>query len=74
MVEEPKTPSKPTKEQSTRIRELIDTLADERPDVDWREFAQDAAGVPGNMLTATLADVVIDTLAAELGAEPKAAA
>jgi hypothetical protein len=60
---------KPTKEQTARIRELIATLAAEHPDVDWRERAHEIAGVPGNMLTSTVAQIVIGKLEAELGAE-----
>ena len=49
-------------------------LADERPDVDWREFAQEPRAFPGTCSRRRLADVVIEKLEAELGAEPKAAA
>jgi hypothetical protein len=76
MVEEPRTSStepipdeaKPTKEQATRIRELIAELAAERPEVDWRERAQEIAGVPGSMLTKALAAIVIEKLKVELDA------
>ena len=60
--------AKPTKEQAERIRELIAELAAKRPEVDWRERAQEIAGVPGNMLTKTFAAIVIEKLAAEPGA------
>jgi hypothetical protein len=80
MVDEPKaagpqTPTgpvpddeKPTKEQAARMRELIAALAAERPDTDWRRRAQEVAGVPGNMLTRTIAKTVIEALEAELDA------
>ncbi len=64
--------AKPTKEQAARIRELIAALADEHPDVDWRERAQEIAGVPGNMLTTTIAATVIEKLADEFDDEAEA--
>jgi hypothetical protein len=52
----------PTREQLARIGELLVELTKQAPDVDWKARARELAGVPGDMLTATIADSLIDQL------------
>jgi hypothetical protein len=61
---------RPTHEQLASIGELLVELTEEAPDVDWKAKARELAGVPGDMLTATIADMLIDQLRDEL-AEPR---
>jgi hypothetical protein len=42
-----------------KIRELLEQLADTCPDTDWPQSAREFAGVPGEMLTATIAGQLI---------------
>jgi hypothetical protein len=57
---------RPTHEQIVTIGRLLDRLAAASPDRDWRAEAQKLAGVPGDMLTATVADMLIEDLEGEL--------
>jgi hypothetical protein len=63
---EPVVPA-PSREQMARIGELIASLAEAHPDVDWKQKAREVAGVSGDMLTRTVADELIDRLEQELG-------
>jgi hypothetical protein len=53
---------RPSKEQITRISDLIAELAALDPETDWIAKARALAGVPGNMLTRTIADQLIRQL------------
>jgi hypothetical protein len=62
---------RPSREQLLRIGELLADLAARDPETDWREKARELAGVPGTMLTKTIADDLIrrlERIAAEDGA------
>jgi hypothetical protein len=58
----PPVAAKPTPEQVRRMRELLAQLAEHNPDVDWPATARELAGVPGDMLTRTGANALIERL------------
>ena len=53
---------KPSREQMARIGELIASLAEVHPDIDWKQKAREIAGCPGDKMTAAVANIVIDKL------------
>ena len=58
---------RPSGEQQAQIGDLIAQLTAKDPDVDWKEEARTIAGVRDyKMLTATIADMLIDQLEAKL--------
>jgi hypothetical protein len=60
----------PTGEQGERLRAALHDLAELDPDTDWHAHALSLAGIPGwDHATATIVDVVIDGLEAELRKE-----
>jgi hypothetical protein len=60
---------RPTREQNVRIGELMVKLSKQDPDTDWRVKTRELAGVPGDMLTKTLADRLIRELETNLHGE-----
>jgi hypothetical protein len=60
-------PVSATREQRQRIGELIVVLTETKPEVDWKAWAQERAGVPASMLTGTTARLLIESLEAEMG-------
>lgn len=64
----------PTAEQWARINELLGQLAEKDPSVDWPQEARRLAGCPGDQMTGTVADMVIDQLARRLDQEREEAA
>jgi hypothetical protein len=59
--------SRPTREQMARISQLLIELAEHDPGTDWKAEARRIAGVPGDMLTGMIADMLIGRLEQELG-------
>jgi hypothetical protein len=57
---------RPTREQMARISQLLIELAQHDPGTDWKAEARKIAGVPGDMLTRTVADELIDRLEQEV--------
>jgi len=57
---------KPSREQMERIGELLSDLHEANPYVDWKARARELAGCPGDQLTGTIADMLIDELEQEL--------
>jgi hypothetical protein len=53
-------------EQLAEIGALIRTLQESEPEVDWRAKAQEIAGVPADMLTKTVAEILIGKLREQL--------
>ena len=64
---------KPSREQMQRIGELIVSLAEAHPGIDWKAKAREIAGCPGDKMTPGVANIVIDQLE-ELQAELQQAA
>jgi hypothetical protein len=64
--ESPVAPAQATREQLDEISSLLDRLAELDPDTDWRERAQELAGVPARMLTKGGANLLLDKLRDEL--------
>jgi hypothetical protein len=58
----PVAPMQATKEQTAEIRRLLARLAELRPDLDWKQRAQELAGVPSAHLTQTIANRLITQL------------
>jgi hypothetical protein len=58
---------RPTDDQKQELTELVAQLQELRPDTDWRAKARELAGVPGDMLTATIAADLIDRLRVLVG-------
>jgi hypothetical protein len=56
----------PTDEQKRELTELVAQLQELDPDTDWKQRCRELAGVPGHMLTATVAADVLDRLRAQL--------
>jgi hypothetical protein len=52
----------PTREQMDRISHLLTELTENDPGTDWKAEARRIAGVPGDMLTSTIADMLINEL------------
>jgi hypothetical protein len=52
----------PTRDQLERVGDLLAELGEREPDVDWRLEARDLAGVPAEMLTATITNRLIGAL------------
>jgi hypothetical protein len=52
----------PSREQKAHIGELIAQLAQRDPGVDWKAEARRIASVPSDMLTSTIATMLIDEL------------
>jgi hypothetical protein len=61
--------AKPTEEQITEMRQLLETLETVRPETDWKQHARDLIGVPSHLLTRAGADALIDQLRKELEKE-----
>jgi hypothetical protein len=59
----------PTEEQLLQIREHLVQLARQDPDSDWPAKARQFAGVPGNLLTKTIADGLIQWMERMLTAD-----
>jgi hypothetical protein len=57
---------KPTDGQVAELRRLHDELAAAAPDIDWPAHARKIAGVPGEMLTRTGAEILLGKLDDEL--------
>jgi hypothetical protein len=57
---------KPTAVQVAELRRLLNELAAAIPGVDWKTRAREIAGVPGDMVTATTMEVLLDKLDEEL--------
>ena len=57
---------RPTRDQMSRISQLLIELAEHDPDTDWKTEARRIAGVPGDMLTHTIAAMLIGRLEQEL--------
>jgi hypothetical protein len=53
---------RPTRQQMAQISQLLIELAEHDPDTEWKSEARRIAGVPGDMLTSTIADMLIDEL------------
>jgi hypothetical protein len=56
----------PTRDQMARVGRLLDELDIRDPGVDWKAEARRIAGVSGDMLTSTIAAMLIDRLEQEL--------
>jgi hypothetical protein len=59
-------PAEATKDQLAEIGALIRSLDECDPGIEWRGRAREIAGVPGDMLTKTVADMLIGKLREEL--------
>jgi hypothetical protein len=57
---------RPTQQQVERMRALIGELEQHHPGTDWRGKTRELAGCPGEMLTATAADMLIRELEGQL--------
>jgi hypothetical protein len=53
---------RPTETQVARIRELFTELAEQDPETDWPARAREIAGVPGELMTRTIAELLIQQL------------
>lgn len=57
---------KPTDDQVAELLRLIDQLGAAWPEIDWKSRAKEIAGVPGDRLTRTSAEILLDKLKDEL--------
>ena len=56
----------PTDEQTAELRRILAELAELRPEVNWAARAREIAGVPGDMLTRTGAEILLGKLDEQL--------